>query len=57
MTWILATVYGGMVTVVDEEGHTYGVLLLDTTTPSDSGESLDSEPDSRHLSQVNLPRR
>jgi len=44
-------------TVVDEEGYTYGILSSDTTEIVHSGGLLHSRADSRHLCQVDLPRR
>lgn len=44
-------------TVVDEAGYAYGILSLDTTKTVHSGGSLHSGANSRHLSQVDLPRR
>ena len=44
-------------TVVDEGGYAYGILSSDATKIVHNGGSLRSEANSRHLSQVDLPRR
>ena len=57
MVLVLARICGGTMTVVDEEGCAYWILSLDTTKTVQSGGSLQSGANSRHLSQVDLPRR